>query len=82
MRESQPCAFDRDKQLINTKSKHQSKHQTDMCFGEQCVRTENELAPILFAMKMAVLEIMAAASDRRQVRMSVAGGGGGVEGCG
>ena len=33
----------------------------------QAVRGENENAPVLFAMKMAVMEIMAAASERRQV---------------
>ena len=34
---------------------------------QQAVRGENENAPVLFAMKMAVMEIMAAASERRQV---------------
>ena len=35
----------------------------------QTVRDGNELAPILFALKMALLEIMAAAADRRQDRV-------------
>jgi len=34
---------------------------------QQCIRYENEYVPVLFAMKMANLEFMAAASDRRQV---------------
>ena len=34
---------------------------------QQCIRNENEYVPVLFAMKMANLELMAAASHRRQV---------------
>ena len=32
----------------------------------QAIREENEFAPILFSMKMAIMEIMAAAAERRQ----------------
>ena len=36
----------------------------------QFVRTENEFAPLVFAMKMAILEIMASATDRRQADLA------------
>ena len=39
----------------------------------QCVRLENEYAPVLFSLKMATLEIMAAAMERRQAACMQAG---------
>lgn len=37
----------------------------------QAIRGENEFAPILFAMKMAIMEIMAAAAERRQQSLAL-----------
>ena len=37
----------------------------------QAIRGENEFAPILFAMKMAIMEIMAAAAERRQQALDI-----------
>ena len=39
----------------------------------QCVRLGNEHAPVLFSIKMATLEIMAAAMERRQAALAQAG---------
>jgi hypothetical protein len=39
----------------------------------QCVRLENEFAPVIFSLKMATLEIMAAAMERRQAACKQAG---------